>query len=100
MPNELCPVCRHVMADEDRKTKNGADAYRCPRCAAWSTLDEIAFGRETFVYCRQHLKPHATGWCGVSPRDKIGLGVISVDEAYAKCRDWGLKIYNAQEKKP
>lgn len=99
MSSERCPACQHLMTEGDRKAKNGADAYRCPRCATWSTMDEIVFGRETIVYCRQHMKPHATGWCGVSNRDKIGLGVASMAEACAKCEAWGLKIYNVNKSK-
>lgn len=59
--------------------------------------DVAAFGRGAWVYCNQHLKPHPTGWCSVSPRDKVGLGVNTAKEAYQKCRDWGFKIYNDNE---
>jgi len=55
--------------------------------------DVAAFGRTAWVYCRQHVKPHPTGWCSVSPREKIGLGVTTAAEAYQKCRDWGLELY-------
>ena len=60
--------------------------------------DVAAFGRGAWVYCNQHVKPHQTGWCSISPRDKIGLGVATAKEAYAKCEAWGLKIfdYNAE----
>lgn len=56
--------------------------------------DVAAFGRGAWVYCNQHLKPHLTGWCSVSVRDKIGLGVSTPEEAYAKCEAWGLKIFD------
>lgn len=55
--------------------------------------DVAAFGRGAWVYCSQHMKPHQTGWCSVSVRDKIGLGVSTAEEAYTKCRDWKLPIY-------
>lgn len=60
--------------------------------------DVAAFGRGVWVYCRQHVKPHETGWCSISLRDKIGLGVKTAKEAYAKCEDWGLKIYDPNAK--
>ena len=51
----------------------------------------------TWVYCNQHMKPHMTGWCSVSVRDKIGLGIEgkqeNAQEAYAKARAFGLPIY-------
>lgn len=55
--------------------------------------DVAAFGRGAWVYCNQHMKPHQTGWCSVAVRDKIGLGVKNADEAYQKCRDWKLPLY-------
>jgi hypothetical protein len=55
--------------------------------------DVAAFGRGAWVYCSQHCKPHQTGWCSVSPRDKVGLGVDNAEAAYQKCRDWGLELY-------
>lgn len=58
------------------------------------TEDEIAFGKDAWVYCRQHVRPHETGWCGVSPRDKVGLGVKTAEEAYEKCHSWGFEIFN------
>ncbi len=56
-------------------------------------LDVAAFGRGAWVYCSQHMKPHQTGWCSVSVRDKVGLGVKDAKEAYQKCRDWKLPLY-------
>ena len=55
--------------------------------------DVGAFGRGAWVYCRQHHKPHQTGWCSIGVHDKIGLGVASAEAAYEKCRAWGLHIY-------
>jgi hypothetical protein len=60
--------------------------------------DVAAFGRGAWVYCRQHVKPHPTGWCGVSPRDKIGLGVKTAQDALEKCREWGFDIYDPNKK--
>lgn len=34
-----------------------------------------------FVYCGQHLRVHATGWCGVSPADKLGIHADSLEQA-------------------
>lgn len=53
--------------------------------------DVAAFGRGSWIYCRQHVKPHQTGWCSVGVYDKLGLGVSTAKEAYAKCKEWGLK---------
>lgn len=60
--------------------------------------DVAAFGRNAWVYCRSHLKPHETGWCSIPPRDKIGLGVKTAQEAYEKCEAWGLTIYDPNKK--
>lgn len=61
-------------------------------------LDVSAFGRGAWVYCNQHMRPHPTGWCTVSPRDKIGLGVKTAQEAYDKCREWNLPLYADRNK--
>lgn len=55
--------------------------------------DAKTFGRDTFVYCRQHLNPHSTGWCTVDVSDKVGLGVTTYEEAREKCQDWGFKLF-------
>lgn len=60
--------------------------------------DVAAFGRGAWVYCRQHVKPHPTGWCSVGVYDKIGLGVSTAKEAYAKCEEWDLKIFDYNQK--
>lgn len=57
------------------------------------TEDETAFGINVFVYCRQHLRPHITGWCTVHADQKLALEARSMDEAYAECERRGLKIY-------
>lgn len=60
--------------------------------------DTEVFGKDQWVYCRAHLRPHTTGWCSVGCQDKIGLGISGkgldkMKEAIAKCHSWGLKIY-------
>lgn len=57
------------------------------------TEDEIAFGKGAWVYCNQHMRAHQTGWCTVANRDKVGLGVSTVQEAEDKCRQWGFPLY-------
>ena len=53
------------------------------------TEDEMVFGKDAWVYCNQHMKAHQTGWCTVSARDKVGLGVATAAEAPAcRCRCW------------
>ena len=52
------------------------------------TEDEIAFGKDAWVYCNAHMSAHQTGWCTVNPRNKVGLGVTSAAEAEGKCRQW------------
>lgn len=46
-----------------------------------------------FVYCHQHLRPHGTGWCTVSNRDKTPLLAETVEDAYAEVRAAGWPIY-------
>lgn len=60
--------------------------------------DVAAFGRGAWVYCKQHVKPHPTGWCSVGVYDKIGLGVSDAKSAYAKCEAWGLEIFDYNKK--
>ncbi len=58
-----------------------------------ATEDEKKFGRDQWVYCGQHLRPHLTGWCTVHNDDKKALLARTLDEAYAECQTLGLKIY-------
>lgn len=58
--------------------------------------DEQVFGKDAWVYCRAHMRAHQTGWCGVSPREKVGLGVATAKEAQAKCREWGFELCDHQ----
>jgi len=62
------------------------------------TEDELAFGKDHWVYCNQHMRPHTTGWCTVDVRNKVGLGIQgntdeAMKEAYSKCREWKFKLY-------
>ena len=57
------------------------------------TEDEKAFGKDRWVYCKQHLRPHGTGWCTVSPRDKILLDAKDREAAYAEFRSKGWDIF-------
>lgn len=45
-----------------------------------------------FVYCSQHLRPHGTGWCTVSAKDKIPLKGETLNEAYEDAKEKGLKV--------
>lgn len=60
------------------------------------TADVAAFGKDAWVYCSQHMKPHPTGWCTVSPRDKIGLGVDNAKAALEKCHEWKFPIFGEE----
>lgn len=57
------------------------------------TEDEIYFGRHAFVYCDQHLRPHATGWCTVSLKHKQKLDAENIQDAYAECEAKELKVF-------
>lgn len=65
------------------------DALRNP-----PTEDEIAFGRNAWIYCDQHMRPHMTGWCSVSSHHKKPLENKTEIEAYAECKVKNYKIYN------
>lgn len=54
--------------------------------------DVEAFGADAWVYCSAHRRPHETGWCSVSPREKVGLGVKTAKQALEKCRAWGFSL--------
>lgn len=47
----------------------------------------------TFVYCRQHLRPHSTGWCTVNSSDKIALKATTSEAAYDEVRANGWAIF-------
>lgn len=64
------------------------DALRRP-----PTEDEIAFGRNRWIYCAQHLRPHTTGWCTVSNDQKTLLKATTDKEAYVECVAENMEIY-------
>lgn len=47
-----------------------------------------------WIYCKQHLRPHTTGWCTVDPSDKIPLDSTNWEDALKECVTKGFKIYN------
>ena len=92
--NELRTARNEVMAESSARTQRLMElASLLNEAFPDEQPDVAAFGRGAWVYCSQHMKPHQTGWCGVSVRDKIGLGVKTAQEAYQKCRDWKLPLY-------
>lgn len=56
--------------------------------------DSIKFGDDAWVYCKQHLNPHCTGWCTVSLEEKVLLDAKSYEEAIAECKAKGFVLYN------
>lgn len=63
--------------------------------------EDVVFAGD-WVYCGQHLRPHGKGWCTVSNRDKLGLGIEGDGseqqrEAYRKCECLGLRLYHGTE---
>jgi hypothetical protein len=67
------------------------------------TDDELVFGKDAWVYCYDHCKPHMTGWCGIGVSHKLGLGLVGRSEeqnAYDKCELFNLRIYNPNQSKP
>lgn len=96
LPDERCKQIREQaqeiitkVIEEDKKDKNvSPDALE----------DVKAFGRDEWVYCYEHLRPHLTGWCTVACSRKVGLGVHGRTQeaekaAYAKVERLGLKIF-------
>lgn len=53
-----------------------------------------------FVYCKQHVRPHSTGWCTVGAYDKVPLTAETEVDAIAECRERGLKIYGEDVSAP
>lgn len=58
-----------------------------------TTEDEQHFGHDVWVYCTAHLRPHKTGWCTVSARDKIKLEATTPEAAEQECVDRGFHLY-------
>ena len=63
-----------------------------PMAGQTLTEDYLTFG-DCWVYCNQHLRPHKTGWCTVSVKDKIKLEAKNEQDAYDECNGKRLKIY-------
>jgi hypothetical protein len=59
------------------------------------TEDEQTFGKNVWVYCSQHLRPHLTGWCTVGVKDKTLLTATGEHQAYDECRAAGFKLFTA-----
>jgi hypothetical protein len=59
------------------------------------TEDATHFGGRAWVYCKQHLRPHSTGWCSVGIADKIKLDATTAEDAYAEAQNKGYKIFGA-----
>lgn len=57
--------------------------------------DEQAFGPDVWVYCRQHLRPHTTGWCTVSVDQKEALEARDYQSAHAECVRRGFKLFSS-----
>lgn len=58
------------------------------------TEDEKKFGRDAWVYCSQHLRPHRTGWCTVHVGSKEVLEAKTLEDAVAECDRRGLKVWS------
>lgn len=78
-----------ISATLDYVTKRMRELIPKPEIVA---EDEIAFG-QCFVYCDQHLRPHTTGWCSVSSKNKIPLNAKTIEEAYEECKHKGFKLH-------
>lgn len=65
--------------------------------------DARVFGVGAWVYCNQHMRPHLTGWCTVSPRNKTKLDATNDKAAYEECRLKRFELFgesSAPEAKP
>ena len=58
------------------------------------TRDTDIFGIGSWIYCKQHLRPHMTGWCSVNVDEKVRLDAKTSEGAYAECRRKGFHIYD------
>jgi len=50
-----------------------------------------------YVYCRQHVHCHSTGWCTVSADDKIPLKATTHIEAVEECKANGWRLYPSKD---
>lgn len=64
------------LAEVDKVTENAA-------------FEDKVLGK--YVYCIQHCRVHATGWCSVSPLDKIALIADNPEDAK---NEWEVRLYN------
>jgi hypothetical protein len=79
--------------------------YRCIKPVNHEGWHSCGFNGETivedeqmglWVYCKEHVGPHSTGWCSVSTDDKIALKAKDRDEAVAECRAMNLPIHGEE----
>lgn len=57
------------------------------------TEDARVFGKDAWVHCGSHGRPHTTGWCTVSPANKTLLTAKAHAPAMDECRRRGLWLY-------
>lgn len=55
--------------------------------------DAKQFGKDAWVYCKQHLRPHVTGWCTVPNDQKLALDAKNLLDAVAECERKQLRIW-------
>ena len=89
------------MSDQEQQTKPDGGASVSTSMLERGTQtdfdhkeDSRIFGEEAWVYCSQHMRPHRTGWCTVSPRNKTALEAKTLEAAYAECRERGFDLYD------
>ena len=56
-------------------------------------FSKVTKGPVAWVYCKQHLRAHATGWCTVNPEQKIPLKATTSEAAYAEVKAAGWSVY-------
>jgi hypothetical protein len=56
------------------------------------TEDETEFGKNSWVYCNQHRRPHSTGWCTVDNSNKVKLEATNLIDARAECNRRGFPL--------
>ena len=62
-----------------------------------TTEDARVFGAHAWIYCRQHLRPHETGWCTVDVDQKVKLDATSMEAAYTECKERDFHIYSGDK---
>ena len=55
--------------------------------------DAKYFGKNVWIYCGQHLRPHLTGWCTVGLEWKLRLAAEDEKQAARQCERLGLKLF-------